>query len=266
MKAAALFDVKDLTAIVTGGCGGIGQAYAEALLDNGARVRLLDRDGPGLERAVTGLKAKGPVDGKVVDVTKRDQLRAAIDDTAAFYGRLDVVFANAGIDAGPGFLDLDGARDPDGAVETIPAALWDRVIDTNLNSVLTTIQAAVPHMKRQGGGRIIVTASIGGLRPAAIIGTAYGVSKAAVLHLVRQSALELIRYNILVNAILPGPFRTGLTTPGLEDAFRRSSPMHRIGSTEEIQGLALFLASPASRYVSGTHMVIDGGAMLGRAD
>jgi NAD(P)-dependent dehydrogenase (short-subunit alcohol dehydrogenase family) len=266
MKAAELFDVAGLAAVVTGGSGGIGRAYAEAMLDNGAKVRLLDRDGKALDGVVAGLKAKGAVDGRVVDVTDRARLAAAIDEAARAFGRLDVVFANAGIDAGSGFLDLDGARDPMGAIENIPVELWDRVIDTNLKSVLTTIQAAVPHMKRQGGGRIVVTASIGGLRPAAIIGTAYGVSKAAVLHLVRQSALELIRYNILVNAILPGPFQTGLTTPGLEEAFRRSSPMHRIGSTEEIQGLALFLASPASRYVSGTHMVIDGGAMLGRAD
>jgi len=267
MKAAELFDVRDLATVITGGAGGIGRAYAEAMLDNGARVRLLDRDAERLDAALVELRPHGSVDGiTVVDVADRAALRSAIDAAAIALGRLDVVFANAGVDAGPGFLGLDGARNTAGAIENLPDALWDRVMATNLTSVLTTIQAAAPHMKRQGGGRIIVTASIGGLRPAAIIGTPYGVSKAAVLHLVRQAALELVRDNVLVNAILPGPFLTALTTPELEAAFTRGSPMHRVAATEEIQGLALFLASSAARYVTGTHMVIDGGAMLGRAD
>jgi NAD(P)-dependent dehydrogenase (short-subunit alcohol dehydrogenase family) len=266
MKSAELFDVRGLATVVTGGAGGIGRAYAEAMLDNGARVRLLDRAADRLDAALVDLRPRGEVDGVAVDITDRAALRSAIDAVASELGRLDVVFANAGIDAGPGFLGLDGARDPEGSIENLPDALWDLVIATNLTSVLTTIQAAAPHMKRQGGGRIIVTASIGGLRPASIIGTPYGVSKAAVLHLVRQAALELARDNVLVNAILPGPFLTPLTTPALEAAFARGSPMHRLAATEEIQGLALFLASPAARYVTGTHMVIDGGAMLGRAD
>ena len=82
----------------------------------------------------------------------------------------------------------------------------------------------------------------------------------------KSAALELVRYGILVNAIVPGPFLTKLTTPQLKEMFERGSPMHRVATTEEIQGLALFLASPASSYITGTHMVIDGGAMLGRAD
>ncbi len=255
MKAAELFDVRDLATVITGGAGGIGRAYAEAMLDNGARVRLLDRDAERLDAALVELRPHGSVDGiTVVDVADRAALRSAIDAAAIALGRLDVVFANAGVDAGPGFLGLDGARNTAGAIENLPDALWDRVMATNLTSVLTTIQA------------VIVTASIGGLRPAAIIGTPYGVSKAAVLHLVRQAALELVRDNVLVNAILPGPFLTALTTPELEAAFTRGSPMHRVAATEEIQGLALFLASSAARYVTGTHMVIDGGAMLGRAD
>ncbi len=266
MKAAELFDVRGLATVITGGAGGIGRAYAVAMLDNGARVRLLDRAADRLDAVVAELRPRGDVSGFIVDITDRAALRLAIDAAAAELGRLDVVFANAGIDAGPGFLGTDGARDPQGAIENLPDALWDQVIATNLTSVLTTIQAAAAHMKQRGGGRIIVTASIGGLRPASIIGTSYGVSKAAVLHLVRQAALELARYNVLVNAILPGPFLTPLTTPALEAAFISGSPMHRVGLTDEIQGLALFLASPAARYVTGAHMVIDGGAMLGRAD
>jgi NAD(P)-dependent dehydrogenase (short-subunit alcohol dehydrogenase family) len=181
-------------------------------------------------------------------------------------GTLDVVFANAGVDAGPGFLSITGERDPEGALEAIPDALWDKVIDTNLTSMFTTIRAAAVPMKRQNGGRIILTASIAAIRPGAIVGMPYQISKAGVAHLARQSALELARYNILVNAILPGPFLTQLTTPQLRKRFEAGSPLHRVGRPEEIQGLALFLASPASSYVTGTHIVIDGGALLGRAD
>jgi NAD(P)-dependent dehydrogenase (short-subunit alcohol dehydrogenase family) len=266
MHSAELFDITGKMALITGGAGAIGQAYAEAMLDNGARVALLDRDGDSLESALRRLRMRGDVSSSIVDVTDRVALRSAIDAAAARAGHLDIVFANAGIAAGPGFLDLAEARNPQGAIENLPEQLWDQVIATNLTSVLTTIQASVPHMKRQGGGRIIVTASIGGLRPAAIIGTAYGVAKAAVNHLVRQAALELARDKVLVNAILPGPFLTPLTTPELEEVFVHGIPLHYVAATDEIQGLALFLASPASRYVTGTLMVIDGGAMLGRAD
>jgi NAD(P)-dependent dehydrogenase (short-subunit alcohol dehydrogenase family) len=121
-------------------------------------------------------------------------------------------------------------------------------------------------MKRQNGGRIILTSSIASIRPGAIVGMPYQISKAGVSHLAKQSALELARYNILVNAILPGPFLTQLTTPDLKKRFEAGSPLHRVGRPEEIQGLALFLASPASSYITGTHIVIDGGALLGRAD
>jgi NAD(P)-dependent dehydrogenase (short-subunit alcohol dehydrogenase family) len=111
-----------------------------------------------------------------------------------------------------------------------------------------------------------LTASIAGIRPGPIVGMPYQISKAGVAHLAKQSALELARYNILVNAILPGPFLTQLTTPELQKRFEAGSPLHRVGRPEEIQGLALFLASPASSYITGTHIVIDGGALLGRAD
>jgi NAD(P)-dependent dehydrogenase (short-subunit alcohol dehydrogenase family) len=267
MKTRDLFDVEGLCVLITGGAKGLGRAFAEAMLDNGARVTLLDLDRSGLERAVSELRQRSPdVDGVVVDVTDRAAMMAAIDRTADRFGRLDVVFANAGIDAGPGFLSMTGVRDPEGALEAIPDSLWDKVIDTNLTSMFTTIRAAARPMKRQNSGRIILTASIAGVRPGAIVGMPYQIAKAGVAHLAKQSALELARYGILVNAILPGPFQTQLTTPELQKRFEAGSPLHRVGRPEEIQGLALFLASPASSYVTGTHIVIDGGALLGRAD
>jgi NAD(P)-dependent dehydrogenase (short-subunit alcohol dehydrogenase family) len=264
LSAASLFRVEGLVTIVTGGAQGLGFAFAEVMATNGARVVLFDRDEEQLKSAGRTLGERA--DTVLVDVTDRSGLKQAIDGVADRLGRIDVVFANAGISAGPGFLDLAGKRDPDGAIESISDGLWDRVLATNLTSVFSTIQAAAPHMKRQQGGRIIVTSSIAGLRPGGVVGTPYGVSKAASVHLVKQAALELARYNVTVNAICPGPFLTPLTPPDLEAAFSRGSPAHRVAKVREIQGLALFLASPASSYVTGTHLIIDGGSMLGRAD
>jgi NAD(P)-dependent dehydrogenase (short-subunit alcohol dehydrogenase family) len=256
MKSQELFDVAGLSVAITGGAKGLGRAFAEAMVDNDARVTLFDRDRETLNRTVSELSARGDVDGSAVDVTDRAAIASAVNQMVEKHGRLDVVFANAGIDAGPGFLSMSGERDPKGAIEAIPDALWDKVIDTNLTSMFATLKAAAPYMKRQNGGRIILTASIAGVRPGAIVGMPYQISKAGVAHLAKQSALELARYNILVNAILPE----------LQKCFEAGSPMHRVGRPEEIQGLALFLASPASSYITGTHIVIDGGSLLGRAD
>jgi NAD(P)-dependent dehydrogenase (short-subunit alcohol dehydrogenase family) len=267
MKASALFNVEGLAAVVTGGAAGIGFAYAQVMAANGARVTIIDADAGALDRAVDALSAIGPrASGVAIDVTDHAALDKAIAGAAAACGRLDVVFANAGITAGPGFLTTDGVRDPAGAIESIAPELWERVMATNLTAVFATIRAAVPHMRARGQGRIIVTTSIAGLRPSAVVGTPYMVAKAAAAHLVRQAALELAAYGIRVNSIAPGPFLTRITSPGLEAIWARALPVGRVASTEEIKGLALYLASPASGYVTGAQFVVDGGSLLGRAD
>ena len=134
-----------------------------------------------------------------------------------------------------------------------------------------TIQAAVRHMKPQGGGRIIVTTSIAALKTEAVVGAPYMAAKAGAAHLVRQAALELARYNILVNAIAPGPFLTNISggrmhDPAVRRHHERVTPLKRMAAPDEIMGLALFLASPSAKYITGTQMVIDGGATLGFAD
>ena len=273
MKAAQLFDVSGLATIVTGAASGIGFAYAEAMADNGARVTLMDKDLPSLDASVRQLAERGgEVRGQVLDVTDRAALRASVDAAAEHYGKLDVVFANVGIDSPPGFLSMTGERDPEGAFENVSDERWDLVMATNLTSIYSTIKAAVPHMKKNPkGGRIIVTTSVAAIRGEAIVGMPYMPAKAGAAHLVRQAALELAKYNILVNAIAPGPFITNIAGGHMKDpatvqAFARFTPFRRVASTDEIQGAALFLASPAATYVTGSQMVIDGGVLLGQAD
>jgi NAD(P)-dependent dehydrogenase (short-subunit alcohol dehydrogenase family) len=272
MRSDELFDVRGLATVVTGGASGLGLAYAEAMAENGARVTLMDIDVRALEHQVGRLREAGfDVRGECVDVTDRTHMAEAFDATAAHYGRLDVVFANAGIDLPPGFLTRSGQRAAEGAIDTLPEANWDQVIAINLTGVFLTIRAAARHMKPHNAGRIIVTTSAAAFRPSPVVGLAYMPAKAGAAHLVRQAALELARYGILVNAIAPGPFVTNIAgghshSTVTRAAVERRSPLHRMGHPDEIKGLALFLASPASSYMTGAQIVIDGGSSLGSAD
>jgi NAD(P)-dependent dehydrogenase (short-subunit alcohol dehydrogenase family) len=271
VRAEQLFDVEGTTAIVTGGARGIGLACARVLAANGARVTLLDKDAAALEDALHQVPKGYVVRSDVVDVTKRAELNRAFDRAVQAFGRIDVVFSNAGIGGGPGFLGLDGARRPEGAFESIADERWDTTIDNHLTSVFWTIQAAARHMKPSGGGRIVVTTSIAALKTEAVVGAPYMAAKAAAAHLVRQSALELARYNIQVNAIAPGPFLTNISggrmhDPAVRRYHERAVPLKRMAEPHEIMGLALFLASPSAKYMTGAQVVIDGGATLGYAD
>lgn len=272
MSLQEMFDVSGKSVIVTGGASGLGRAYAEVMAENGARVCIFDLSQEGIDRTVADLgKGNAEVWGQKVDVTDRAGMTAAFQAVAEKHGRIDVVFANAGIDAGPGFLTPEGERNPEGEIDNLDDDHWDKVIATNLTSVFNTIKLAAKHMKQTGGGRIIATSSIAALYNDGIIGTPYLPAKAGVAHLVRQAAMELGRDNILVNAIAPGPFITNIAGGRMrfaEDrkAFDMWSPLRRIAETSEIKGLALYLASPASSYVTGAHMVIDGGLSLRPAE
>jgi NAD(P)-dependent dehydrogenase (short-subunit alcohol dehydrogenase family) len=273
MKVTDMFSVKGYGAIVTGGASGLGLAFTEVLAENGARVTMLDLSAERIGAETKRLRSAGfDVRGAVVDVTDRPAVHGAFDEAVAEYGRLDVVFANAGIDSGPGFVTLDRkARVAEGAIENYDDARWNKVIETNLNSVFTTIKAAARHMKPRKSGRIIVTTSVAGLFVESGIGAAYMAAKAGAAHFMRTMALELARYNILVNAIAPGPFITNIGgghahRPEVQAAFAKTVPLGRMASTEEIKGLALFLASPASSFMTGSEIVIDGGVLLGTVE
>lgn len=262
-----MFDVRGKSVIVTGGASGIGRAYAEVMADNGARVCIFDVDPVRLDEVTATMRGSGvDVWGQALDVSDRAAMAAAFDAVAARHGRIDVVFANAGIDAGPGFMAPDGQRIPEGSIDLLDDHHWDRVIEVNLTSVYTTVKHAARHMKESGGGRIIVTSSIAGQINEVIVGTPYMPAKAGVDHFVRQMAMELGAYGILINCISPGPFMTNIAGGRLKiaadrRAFEQQSLIGRIGQPDDIKGLALYLASPCSSYVTGSQIVIDGGAM-----
>ncbi len=276
MKIADMFKVEGYSAIVTGGASGLGLGFTEALAENGAQVTMLDMNADRIASEVQRLRGAGyDVRGVVADVTDTAALDKAFDEAAAEYGKLDVVFANAGIDPGAGFVSgwagSERVRNPEGALENYTDERWGRVIDINLNGVFATLRAAARHMKPRKFGKIIVTTSIASLLSESAIGAAYMASKAGAAHLMRNVALELAAYNITVNAIAPGFFVTNIGgghahAKEVQDSIAKAIPMHRVAFPDEMKGLALFLASPASSYVTGAQITIDDGLALGAAD
>jgi NAD(P)-dependent dehydrogenase (short-subunit alcohol dehydrogenase family) len=261
-----LFDVRDVRAVVTGAASGLGFAMAEVLADCGARVTLADIDGDLLEHSTKSLEDRGGrVRGSVVDVSDGDRVRALFDDVVAADGGVDVVFANAGMATNPGFAVEGGER-----IDAIDRAAWDTVIGVNLNGVIFTIGSAAAAMRRQGGGRIVVTSSVAGIRPEPVVCYSYIASKAALLNVVRQAALDLAPDNVLVNAICPGPFKgtriggggTLDPDPETEQQWASTVPVGRMAEPEELKGLVLLLASPAGSFITGAAYVIDGGAAI----
>ena len=276
MKIADLFKVEGYGVVITGGASGLGLGFGEALAENGARVTLLDVDAARIATEVRRLKEKGyDVRGEVVDVTDHPALDRAFDSAAKAYGKIDVVFANAGIDSGIGYLNAwvgdKRERVPEGAIEHYTDERWVRTININLNGVFATCRAAARHMRPQRSGRIIVTTSLAGLTQEAVIGSAYMAAKAGAAHFMRNLALELAGYGICVNAIAPGFFVTNIGgghahNPQTQKTVAARIPMHRVGWPADMAGLALFLSSQACEYITGQQIVIDGGWGLGVAD
>lgn len=272
-----LFTVDGYGVVVTGGASGIGLGYAEACARNGARVTVLDVSEEWLATEVGRLAGEGlDVQGRRVDVTDHAALDEAIDDAARRYGALDAVFANAGIDPGPGFLGAwagdERPRNPDGALENYGDERWNHVIDINLNGIFATVRAAARHMKAQGHGSIVITTSVAATQQEPAIGSAYMAAKAACRHWTGSVAQEMAAHGVTVNAVAPGFFATNIggghaKTAEMQQAMSKVIPMHRVGDPYlDMAGLALFLISPASRYLTGQEIKIDGGWSLGPAD
>ncbi len=247
-----LFDLSGRVAVVTGGNGGIGLGMAKGLAAAGASVAVAARNAEKGEAAVAALTGSGGKSGFIaLDVADEGSCRAMIEKAVGCFGRLDILVNNAGT----------SIRKPP---ESYTAAEWHTVLDTNLTGALFCSQAAYPAMKEAGGGKII---NIGSMF--SIFGAAYAVpyaaSKGALVQLTKSLAAAWAKDNIQVNAVLPGWIDTELTqaarrqVTGLYDRVLARTPAGRWGVPEDLAGIAVFLAAPASDFVTGAAIPVDGG-------
>ena len=242
------FDLTGKVALVTGGNGGIGLGMARGLASLGATVMVAGRDGEKNRRAVALLGGKA--DAIAVDLADEAGARAVVDKTVQKFGRLDILINNAGINI----------RKPpqDFALEE-----WQRVLDINLTSLFVCCQAAYPHMKTRGG-KIINIGSMTSIFGASFAAP-YGASKGAVVQLTKSLAVAWAPDNIQVNAVLPGWIDTELTetareqVAGLHEKVVARTPAGPWGTPDDMAGIAMFLAGPASDFVTGTAIPVDGG-------
>jgi NAD(P)-dependent dehydrogenase (short-subunit alcohol dehydrogenase family) len=270
------FDVTGRSAFVTGAASGIGLAYAECMAEAGAKVSLTDIDGAGAEREAARLRDEGyEARSDVCDVSDLAQVAAAVDNHVAAYGGLDICFANAGLDVGNGFWTPTDKRNPDGQIDVYDPERWYKSIGINLTGQFHTVREAARAMKAnektggRRGGSIVMTSSNAAEVNEAIVGVPYMAAKAGVKHFMRHAAYELAAFGIRVNAIAPGPFVTNIgdgwvkKNPDAKKAWDKMVPVGRMAETYQIKPLALLLASDAGSYMTGAHVMIDGGMQLG---
>lgn len=247
-----MFDLTGKVAIVTGGNGGIGFGMARGLANAGARVVVAARNQEKSDAAVRELRALGSDSLAIlVDVADEPSVDALVNKTMNHCGRLDILINNAGVNVRkpPHELALDE---------------WRQVMDTNLTSAFLCSRAAYPHMKALGGGKIINIGSMMSIFGASFA-PAYGASKGGIVQLTKSLAVAWASDNVQVNAVLPGWIDTDLTRkarqqiPGLNERVLARSPSGRWGSIDDLSGVAVFLASAASTFITGVSIPVDGG-------
>lgn len=251
------FGLKDKVAIITGGSQGIGKASAMRLAAEGARVVIVARGEEALQKAAEEIRQTGAAVAAVsADVSKPDACERIVTEALAAFGRIDILVNNAG----------SSAR---GEFELVPDAAWQADFDLKLFAAIRLSRMVIPHMKQQGGGRIINLTNIGGKQPdAGSMPTS--VTRAAGLAFTKALSREYAAHNILVNTVCIGKVRAAQhekkalqAGAELESYYARMAkdiPMQRVGRTEEAANVIAFLASDAASYVTGTSINIDGGA------
>ncbi len=242
--------IRGRRALVTGAASGIGRATAALLAAEGARVAATDVTLPGLETlAAEARAAGGDLRPWQMDVADDTSVRRVVAEVAVALGGVDILVSCAGVSIPAPFGD---------------EAAWQKTFEVNLNGMMRTIRAALPHLKACGAGRIVNIASTEGLGATPLI-SPYTASKHAVIGLTRALAVEVALDGITVNAICPGPIRSGMTAPIPEEAkqkwARRNVPLKRYGEPDEVAHAILSLVLPASSFITGTYLLVDGGMM-----
>jgi 3-oxoacyl-[acyl-carrier protein] reductase len=236
--------------LVTGGSKGIGKGIARVFANVGAKVAIIARHGDQAEAAAKEI-GHGAI-GISGDVTQPASIVAAIESASKKHGGLDVVCANAGIF-------------PPARLEEMTVEEWNEVIDTNLKGTFLTVQSAIPHLKKSDQGRVVITSSITGPVTGYPGWTHYGATKAGQLGFMRTACIELAKYGITVNAVMPGNIITeGLAGMGedYQKTMAASIPLKRLGTVDDIGHAALYFASKEAGYVTGQTIVVDGGQIL----
>jgi NAD(P)-dependent dehydrogenase (short-subunit alcohol dehydrogenase family) len=248
------FRLDGKVALVTGGSRGLGLQIAEALGEAGASVAITARREAGLQQAVQHLGERGiTAMSAVCDISRNDQVESAVDQVLRQFEHIDVLVNNAGATWGAPF-------------EQLPFEAWDKVVRTNVDGTYFVSRAVGLHMIGRGqGGRIINIASVAGLRgtdPRVMPTLSYHTSKGAVVNFTRALAATLAEHNITVNCICPGFFPTKMSAGILENFGDRvidATPLRRFGNDQDLKGIAVLFASPASAYITGQVIAVDGG-------
>jgi len=252
-----LFSVAGKVAIVTGGSRGIGRMIAEGFVENGIRTYITARKADACAETAAELSKKGECIALPADLSTKEGREAFVAEITAREAKIDILVNNAGAAWGAPF-------------EEYPDEGYDKVMDINVKAIFTLTRDLMPLLKQgasqQNPSRVINIGSIDGLRVSTMDNFAYGASKAAVHFLTKNLALRLGPKGVTVNAIAPGAFQSNMMNATLEkfqDKIESENPLGRIGSPEDMAGLALYLASNASRYMTGQVIALDGGRHIG---
>lgn len=249
--------VSGKVAFITGAASGMGRATAHAFAEDGAKVAITDINPEGLDAVIAEIEAAGGTAwGRAIDVSDKAALESLIDDTAKHFGGLDIVVNNAGIGAA-GPLEGEGYDDA-----------WDRGMAVMLTAQKNAIRAALPHLRKSDSPRIVNIASTEGLG-ATPLDSPYSVAKHGVIGLTRSLAVDFGREGITVNCVCPGPINTGMTAAipdeHKEIFAKRRVPMRRYGNPEEVAHITLSICLPASSYLNGVVIPVDGGMTIKNA-